>query len=55
MQIGVTGHQSRPGIDWLWVRHSVQGEIERIGKVSKAISSLASGSDQIFANVASGL
>jgi hypothetical protein len=52
MQIGVTGHQERPGIDWLWVAQTVHAELARADRVTKALSSLAAGSDQVFATAA---
>lgn len=51
MKIGVSGHQERDGIDWEWVRISVRNIlIEK--KASTVFSSLAAGSDQIFASQA---
>ena len=52
MQIGVTGHQNRPGIDWPWVKNVMRSEMIEINNVSRALSSLAEGSDQLFASVA---
>jgi len=52
MRIGVTGHQERSGIDWQWVAQTVRAELARTGKVTKALSSLATGGDQVFANAA---
>ncbi|QTK80996.1 Hypothetical protein AT6N2_L0011 [Agrobacterium tumefaciens] len=48
MKIGVSGHQKRDCIDWDWVRISIR-QILIENKVSTAFSSLAVGSDQIFA------
>ena len=53
--IGVSGHQRRPGIDWDWVATSLRSEIARTDLILKAFSSLAVGSDQVFADVAIGL
>jgi hypothetical protein len=50
--IGVSGHQMRPGIHWDWVAAALRTEIAKTGKIGKAFSSLAAGSDQIFAEVA---
>jgi len=52
MKIGITGHQEREGIDWRWVRHVLHAEFDKIGKVDRVLSSLAAGSDQLFAEVA---
>jgi hypothetical protein len=52
MQVGITGHQERPGIDWEWVSGALLTELGRLRDVTKAFSSLAAGSDQIFARVA---
>src|SRR4051812_826320 len=52
MQIGITGHQSRPGIDWCWVESALRDEITKLILPTKALSSLAKGSDQLFATVA---
>lgn len=52
MQVGITGHQARDGIDWLWVRNTIRVELSKIGGIEKALSSLAAGSDQVFTEVA---
>lgn len=52
MQIGVSGHQDRAGIDWLWVAQSLRIQFRQLRGVTKALSSLAVGSDQVFARVA---
>jgi len=52
MQIGVSGHQTRPAIDWHWVARVVRSELAKAGEVAKALTSLAPGSDQVFANAA---
>jgi hypothetical protein len=52
MQIGVSGHQHRPGIDWDWVTQTVRNELAKRGDVRAVLSSLATGSDQIVADVA---
>lgn len=57
LRLGVTGHQSRPGIDWLWtaqrIRAALLGEGEGGGgRASRAFTSLAMGSDQLFAREA---
>ena len=50
--VGVTGHQARPGIDWTWVAERVRGALLERAPVSRAFSSLAAGSDQVFASEA---
>jgi hypothetical protein len=52
MKVGITGHQEREGIEWAWVRRTIRIELGRVRNVSKALSSLAAGSDQVFAEVA---
>lgn len=49
MKVGITGHQERVGIDWLWVREAIDAEFERIDDRIWGISSLAKGTDQVFA------
>jgi hypothetical protein len=51
MKVGITGHQERDGIDWAWVKRAVRIELAHL-QARKALSSLAAGSDQIFAEVA---
>ena len=51
MKVGVTGHQSRPGIDWDWVRTSINIELAGLPSPILGLSSLAIGSDQIFAEI----
>jgi hypothetical protein len=52
MQVGITGHQERHGIDWKWVEATLETEICKVPNVQAAISSLAKGADQVFARVA---
>ena len=52
MRIGITGHQSRDGIDWSWVKNTIRVELSKIVGVEQCLSSLAAGSDQVFAEVA---
>jgi hypothetical protein len=52
MRIGITGHQARDGIDWLWVKTAIRTELSKIGGVELCLSALATGSDQVFAGVA---
>src|SRR5690349_20038679 len=49
LKLGVTGHQQREGIDWLWVRSRIDRYLA--GKsIILGYSSLAAGTDQIFAD-----
>ena len=50
--IGVTGHQARPGIDWDWVAGRIHDELAARAPVARALTSLAAGSDQVFAEQA---
>jgi hypothetical protein len=50
--IGITGHQKRRGIDWPWVASTLRAEIQALGAIDRALSSLAAGADQVFATVA---
>lgn len=52
VNIGVSGHQRRPGIEWDWVFVALRTEIVRVGQIAEAFSSLAVGSDQVFADIA---
>ncbi|MBB5052779.1 hypothetical protein HNQ36_002753 [Afipia massiliensis] len=52
MQVGITGHQDRRGIDWDWVGNALRAELRSRRGVTKALSSLAAGSDQVFARAA---
>ena len=52
MHVGVSGHQRRPGIDWSWVSGAVHSQLSNLVGVTKAYSSLATGSDQVFAETA---
>ena len=52
MQVGITGHQKRPGIDWKWVETTLRSEMQKLSHVNAALSSLAIGTDQLFAEVA---
>jgi hypothetical protein len=49
IRVGVTGHQARPGIDWGWVDAAIGSELDRRA-VERGFSSLAVGSDQVFAD-----
>jgi hypothetical protein len=53
--IGITGHQEREGIHWGWVEDCFRNEISKLRGVSAGYSSLAVGSDQLFARVLLGL
>jgi hypothetical protein len=52
MRIGVTGHQRRPEIDWNWVKKEIGAALSELKDVDGAYTSLAVGSDQIFAQAA---
>ncbi len=52
MKVGITGHQKRKGIQWPWVKRTICTQLRRAGDVTRALSSLAAGSDQIFAKAA---
>lgn len=52
MKVGVTGHQAREGIEWPWVERIVQTELIKLGRLKEAFSSLAAGTDQVFAEAA---
>jgi hypothetical protein len=52
MQIGIAGHQERQGIDWDWVGRVLLDELAALRDVTMALSSLAVGSDHIFARTA---
>ncbi|MBX5139185.1 hypothetical protein J2J97_26040 (plasmid) [Rhizobium bangladeshense] len=49
MIVGITGHQSREGIDWRWVRSKIRDELKTLGHIEEGLSSLAEGADQVFA------
>lgn len=50
--IGVTGHQKRDGLDWSWTRASISSVLHDEMPVTGALTSLAVGTDQIFAEEA---
>lgn len=52
MKVGITGHQKRSEIDWRWVEAVLDLQFDLRPEITEAFSSLAAGSDQIFANVA---
>jgi hypothetical protein len=49
VRIGVTGHQSRPGLHWEWVRAVLDAELATMPLPFEGISCLAAGADQEFA------
>ena len=49
MKIGVSGHQQRAGIDWEWVKSAIDRILAAEGAKHIGYSSLAVGSDQLFA------
>ena len=50
--IGVTGHQQRYGLDWSWTRSAIAEVLNGSGPIERALTSLAVGTDQVFAEVA---
>ncbi|SPP92765.1 hypothetical protein [Bradyrhizobium vignae] len=52
MKVGITGHQEREGVDWGWVGETLMHELANLTGVRRAFSSLAVGSDQVFARAA---
>lgn len=52
MKIGITGHQTRPGIRWSWVAETIRNELVPVTVGTHALSSMATGADQVFAEVA---
>jgi hypothetical protein len=52
VRIGVSGHQSRPGIDWDWTGARIRDIFKQRQPVARAFTSLAVGSDQLFAREA---
>jgi hypothetical protein len=52
MDVGFTGHQHREGVQWSWVERALRFELHKLRDVRKALSSLAAGSDQLFAEAA---
>lgn len=52
IQIGVTGHQARPGIDWDWIAAQTRNIFEQHKPVARVFSCLAAGTDQVFAREA---
>ena len=52
MKIGITGHQERRDIRWAWVAEAIRTELapQKVG--TYALSALAAGADQVFAEVA---
>jgi len=52
MNVGITGHQEREGVDWSWVGDTLMHELAGLIGVTRAFSSLAVGSDQVFARAA---
>lgn len=50
MIVGITGHQKRRGIDWEWVADALQLQLARLCP-QRALTSLAEGTDQLFAGI----
>lgn len=51
-RIGVTGHQDRDGLDWTWARSAIAEVLSEEGPITQALTSLAVGTDQAFAEEA---
>lgn len=51
-KIGVTGHQAREGLDWVWTRTEVAAILRETTSVDQALTCLAVGTDQLFAEEA---
>lgn len=51
-RIAISGHQVRPGIDWEWTELEIRKVFERHMPIERAFTSLAIGSDQVFARQA---
>ncbi|MCY1669552.1 hypothetical protein OVA07_00805 [Novosphingobium sp. SL115] len=51
-KIGVTGHQAREGLDWGWTRTEVAAILQEAASVDQALTCLAVGTDQLFAEEA---
>jgi hypothetical protein len=52
MNVGITGHQRRESIDWDWVEQALKTELQGLGEINLAVTSLAIGTDQVFAEAA---
>ena len=52
MRLGITGHQRRPEIDWSWVEKEIESAFADLEAIEHAYSSLAVGTDQLFAEIA---
>lgn len=52
LNIGVSGHQIRQNINWVWVRNEIRSILENFDSVSGIWTSLATGSDTIAAEAA---
>src|SRR4051812_43618853 len=51
MRIGVTGHQTRSGIDWEWTARQISECLHKNHEAIEGWSSLAIGADQLFAQI----
>lgn len=50
--MGVSGHQARTGLDWDWTAERVREQLAQHSPVAGAYTSLAVGTDQLFAREA---
>lgn len=51
MKLGVSGHQERDGFDWRWTAEALSSLIRSMTDLSAGYSSLAIGTDQLFAEL----
>lgn len=49
MNLGITGHQHRDGIEWEWVRSQIDQVVAKLPRPVNGYTSLAVGADQVFA------
>lgn len=52
IRIGVSGHQARSDINWKWTSSEIKAALRHYQPVGQAFTSLAVGSDQVFAREA---
>jgi hypothetical protein len=52
VNVGITGHQYRPNIDWRWVAGAIRQVLGSSLRPTRVWSSLAAGTDQIAAQIA---
>lgn len=52
VQIGVSGHQDREGVDWTWVETTIRSVLDEQMPIDRVFTCLAIGTDQVFARQA---